>query len=266
MRRLIDPILGVMLVAFGFFYETQPAARAPTDLEVEIRQGAAPQLRARLDRLDRYLTDGQPQQTVVAAETILVELRERWLSDDQELDQTVVEEMARTAVHSRNEALHQLQPGPSGDRGAFIWSLADGAVFADWKLGVPASVTIAQAILESDWGRSSPGNALFGLKGTGPAGSNMRRVVEYRNGHRFTRVDPFRAYHSYAESLEDHASLLANSRHYAKAREVSEDPDAFARALQGTYASDPRYAQKLSRFMDDYLLRRYNWSSEDPLR
>lgn len=266
MRRLLDPILGVMLVAFGFLYEGQPAARAPTDLEVEVRQGPGPQLRARLDRLDRYIQDGQPQQAVVAAEAMMVELREQWLNQPDALEQQTVEEMVRAAISSRNRAMHILQPGPSGSRGEFITGLADGAVFADWKLGVPASVTLAQAILESNWGRSSPGNALFGLKGTGPAGSNLRRVVEYRNGRRYVRTDPFRAYHSYDESMEDHAKLLANSRHYSRAREVSEDPDAFVKALQGTYASDPRYAEKLSGFMDTYLLRRYNWDAREPLR
>jgi len=140
------------------------------------------------------------------------------------------------------------------------------AVFSDWDLRVPASVSMAQAILESNWGKSAPGFNLFGIKGQGPAGSTNRRVVEYRRGKRMIRIDRFRAYQDMDGSMRDHADLLARGRAYGRARGVSENSDAYARALQGSYASDPRYAAKLSRLMDLYALRRFDWVDHSPFK
>ena len=147
---------------------------------------------------------------------------------------------------------------PSGYRGEFIAAVAPGAMFADVTADVPASVTIAQAIIESGWGKSAPGYNLFGMKGEGPAGSERRRVVEYRHGRRGVRKDAFRAYHSFTESLEDHARVLSTSARYAAAREVAEDPAAYAAALQGRYATDPKYATKLMDLSDRYVLGRFD--------
>ena len=265
MGRILRTLLGLALLGVAFLTDTQPAAQSPTDLEALARQGPGAQLQARISRMERYVSDGQLLPALQNAEWMLLELRQRSLSDDELLGAGGAEELAKRVIHLRNDVLFKLQPGPRGKRGEFIRTLADAAVFSDWKLGVPASVTLAQAILESSWGRSAPGNALFGIKGKGPSGSNLRKVVEYRGGKRVIRRDHFRAYDSWDASIEDHAALLSKSRVYAKARAVSEDPDAFARALQGTYASDPRYASKLSPFFDMYLLRRFDWNPRSPL-
>ena len=58
---------------------------------------------------------------------------------------------------------------------------------AQRKYGVPAAVTIAQAIVESGWGGSTPAaqdHNLFGIKGTGPAGGALYPTTEYVNGRR----------------------------------------------------------------------------------
>jgi flagellum-specific peptidoglycan hydrolase FlgJ len=140
------------------------------------------------------------------------------------------------------------------------------AVLSDWQLHVPASVSMAQAILESNWGKSAPGFNLFGIKGTGPEGSTLRKVVEYRKGKRYIRVDRFRAYANTDGSMQDHAELLAKGRAYGRARAVSENPEAYTRALQGSYASDPRYAGKLQRLMELYALHRFDWVDRTPLK
>ncbi len=150
-------------------------------------------------------------------------------------------------------------PLPSGRKGEFLASVLPGATFGDVVFGVPASVTVAQAILESGWGKSAPGFNLFGMKGVGPAGSSKRRVVEYQRGKRGHRHHEFRLYHSFAESLADHSRVLATADRYAPARLVAEDPVAYARALQGKYATDPRYGTKLGELADHYGLRRFDW-------
>ena len=68
-------------------------------------------------------------------------------------------------------------PGTAAQQ-AFINQVARGAMATQLKYGVPASVTIAQAIDESGWGQSvlaSNDHNLFGIKGTGPAGPTSSR-------------------------------------------------------------------------------------------
>lgn len=168
--------------------------------------------------------------------------------------------LARTLCELRARSIWALGGPPKGSQGRFLARTVAGATLGDWQYGVPASVTLAQAILESDWGRSAPGYNLFGLKGRGPAGSTVRPVVEYHRGRRSHRADAFRAYHSETEALEDHARILGTRARYARARAQADDRAAFARALVGVYASDPRYAQKLGRLIDSFDLGRFDWN------
>jgi flagellum-specific peptidoglycan hydrolase FlgJ len=97
---------------------------------------------------------------------------------------------------------------------AFISEVAPGAVAAQRRYGVPAAVTIAQAIDESGWGQSelaSQDHNLFGIKGTGPAGSVPLPTQEYVNGQPVNTSASFRVYNNVAESIDDHGRLLARS-------------------------------------------------------
>ena len=255
-RRLFGSVLALPVIwAVLTFTARSASPHVPTTEGIALR-GPAAQIRARLDRVAGLgpTTDG-----VRATDLLLGELRSARDAVDGPLDVETIEHVAREAISLRSAAVLEIVPVRRGFREAFVRTVADGATFADWATGIPASITIAQAILESDWGRAAPGNNLFGLKGEGPAGSNLRRVVEYRNGHRGKKLASFRAYRSVAESLLDHGRILANSKKYAKARAVSEDPAAFARALQGVYATDPRYATKLVHLVEGLELGRFDW-------
>ena len=131
---------------------------------------------------------------------------------------------------------------------------------ASRRSGVPASIILAQAALETGWGSSSIGNAknLFGIKGTGPAGSVTVPTQEYRNGRMVTENASFRKYNTWQESIEDHSRLLQNSR-YANAMRNRDNPDQFARELQRAgYATDPEYASKLISIMKSNNFYRFN--------
>src|SRR5262249_7335055 len=94
---------------------------------------------------------------------------------------------------------------------AFIDSIAADAVRTEKQMGIPASVTIAQAILESGWGRSGltqSANNYFGIKGTGPAGYVVLPTKEYLNGQWVTINAKFRKYHNAQESFTDHAQFF----------------------------------------------------------
>jgi flagellum-specific peptidoglycan hydrolase FlgJ len=144
---------------------------------------------------------------------------------------------------------------------AFISLVAPGAVAAQQRYGVPASVTIAQAIEESAWGQSSLAGQyhnLFGIKGAGPAGSVTLPTQEYENGSWVTVDAPFAVYHNDAESIAGHAELLAASGYYTRAMADRAYPDAFANDLTGVYATDPDYGANLIALMKLYNLYQYD--------
>jgi flagellum-specific peptidoglycan hydrolase FlgJ len=147
---------------------------------------------------------------------------------------------------------------------AFIGEVAPGAIAAQRKYGVPASVTIAQAIDESGWGQSTLATRdhnLFGIKGTGPAGSVPLATQEYQNGLLVPSTSSFRVYNNTAESIDDHGKLLATSGYYRASMADRHDPNAFAQALTGIYATDPSYGTKLIGLMRQYDLYRYDVAS-----
>jgi hypothetical protein len=151
-------------------------------------------------------------------------------------------------------------PGTAAQQ-AFISLVAPGAIAAQQRYGIPAAVTIAQAIDESGWGRSVLATAdhnLFGVKGAGPAGRDMLPTREHENGVWVTRTAPFRVYHNVAESIDDHGRLLATDPAYRPAMASRGRPDAFATALTGVYATDPGYGSHLIALMRLYNLYRYD--------
>jgi flagellum-specific peptidoglycan hydrolase FlgJ len=144
---------------------------------------------------------------------------------------------------------------------AFIASVVPGAVAAQRRYGVPAAVTIAQAIDESGWGQSVlavKDHNLFGIKGIGPAGSDYQPTQEYVNGQPVSTTAGFRVYRNVAESIDDHGRLLATSGYYSKAMSYRSNPNAFAASLTGVYATDPDYGAKIISLMSQYDLYRYD--------
>jgi flagellum-specific peptidoglycan hydrolase FlgJ len=144
---------------------------------------------------------------------------------------------------------------------AFIAEVAPGAMATQREYGVPAAVTIAQAILESGWGQSylaSTDHNLFGMKGRGPAGSDALPTQEYENGQWVNTVALFRVYDNYSQSIADHGQLLATSGYYKRAMADGQNANAFANALTGVYATDPTYGSKLISLMSDYDLYQYD--------
>jgi flagellar protein FlgJ len=81
-------------------------------------------------------------------------------------------------------------------------------------------------------------------------------TTEYTDGVPRKTVERFRAYDSYASAFEDYARLLKNNPRYAGVIEGSRDAASFARALQQAgYATDPQYADKLTRVINGNVLR-----------
>jgi flagellum-specific peptidoglycan hydrolase FlgJ len=173
---------------------------------------------------------------------------------------------SESAGHYQRHSQPRSAPVPATSaQQVFINEVAPGAMAAQQRYGVPASVTIAQAIDESAWGQSTLAthdHNLFGIKGTGPAGSDTLPTQEYVNGQWVTVSSSFRVYHNIAESIADHARLLATSGYYTQAMADHLVPDAFANDLTGIYATDPHYGASLIALMRLYNLYRYDTASQ----
>lgn len=144
----------------------------------------------------------------------------------------------------------------SGSPAQFVREMWPHAARAARELGVDARAVLAQAALETGWGRAVPcgpeGRCSFNLFGVKAGGSWHGTAVaaptlEYEHGSATPRIERFRAYDSPAESFADYARLLKGSARYAGALGAGGDVRAFAAGLvRGGYATDPDYADKLA--------------------
>ena len=145
----------------------------------------------------------------------------------------------------------------------FIMQISRGAVEGMRKYGILPSVTMAQAILESGWGRSGltrASNNLFGIKA---GGSWCGDVVtyptrEYVDGKYVDVTADFRAYDSLDASMEDHGAFLAGLSRYANIIGVKDFREV-CRLLQADgYATAPNYADSLIALIEQYDLAAYD--------
>lgn len=125
-----------------------------------------------------------------------------------------------------------------------------------------ASLTIAQAILESNWGRSAlaqaPNYNLFGIKGDYNGAYCTFPTSEYINGKWCTVNANFRKYPSWAESLADHSALFNRWDRYSNLRENYNYRDVCNKVREDGYATDPSYSVKLINIIEQYNLTRFD--------
>lgn len=133
----------------------------------------------------------------------------------------------------------------------FILKYAQPVKDACENTGLFPSVCLAQAALETGWGKAAIDNNMFGIKAKGSpneywkGGSKIVTTTEYIKGVKKTMQLSFRTYDTVEDSIRDHNRLLLTSKRYAKVLAAS-SPEEQARALQSAgYATDPGYAGKL---------------------
>ncbi len=136
----------------------------------------------------------------------------------------------------------------------FLKKLAPAAARIQEEFGIPAEVILAQAALESGMGSSKIGDYnVFGIKGSGSRGSVLVPTFEYSGGRRIQTQAHFADFGSWDEALREHAEILRKPV-FTKAMSHKDDPVAFAHALTGKYATDPRYGEKLVETMREQNL------------
>jgi len=149
-------------------------------------------------------------------------------------------------------------------RSEFIARIAPAAQRSQKKNGVPASIILAQAILESAWGQSSltaRHNNYFGIKDSRrfDEGYCEFRTEEVLAGERVNLIARFEAFKDVASCFDAHGRLLAENKRYAPAMADADDPFVFAaRLYECGYATDPDYAKKLAQLITTYKLTRFD--------
>lgn len=133
------------------------------------------------------------------------------------------------------------------------------------KTGVLASLTVAQAILESEYGTSelaTGGKALFGIKATKTWKGKVycKDTKECYDGLNLVTVKnaAFRAYDSWEESITDHSAFLKANKRYKVVIGETDYKKACEAIKAAGYATDPQYAAKLIKLIEDNKLTEYD--------
>ncbi|WP_239256175.1 GW domain-containing glycosaminoglycan-binding protein [Listeria ilorinensis] len=154
----------------------------------------------------------------------------------------------------------------SSDQQKFINSLVSQAQADQRQYKLFSSITLAQAILESGWGKSdlaTKANNLFGIKGSYNGQSYLVPTLEYINGQWVTINANFRKYPSWSASVHDHTMLLVNGTswdpaHYSKVVNAKTYQEAANELQKAGYATDPNYPAKLINIIETYDLDQYD--------
>ncbi len=156
----------------------------------------------------------------------------------------------------------------TAEQRAFLAGATSTARASQKRYGVPASVVIAQAVLETGWGRSELARSArnyFGMTcgaaGAGPVATGCRngpdRICD-RAGCR-PAILSFRVYRSMPDSFADHGRFLSTEPRYRKAYAARGTPKTFVtRMAKAGYATDRRYADRVIRIMTKYRLSRHD--------
>ena len=164
----------------------------------------------------------------------------------------------RMQIYSRAIAQPPLAPAKKAfsSQDEFVATMLPMAKAAAARIGVDPKYLVAQAALETGWGKSvmraedgSSSHNLFGIKaGQSWQGGQARAITsEFRDGAMVKETAQFRSYASYQDSFHDLVTLLQSNDRYKEVVKSADNPEQFVRELQKAgYATDPAYASKIS--------------------
>ena len=148
----------------------------------------------------------------------------------------------------------------SADQQFFLKRIIPLAISDMKRTKVLASLTIAQAILESGWGKSAlatKGNNLFGIKGAG----GKYKTFEYINGKRVDIVDSFKVYPDWETSVTDHSGLFLRLSRYQNLIGERDYKKACRKVYEDGYATAPNYTEALIKIIEQYKLYEHDYEN-----
>ena len=129
---------------------------------------------------------------------------------------------------------------------AFFMRIAPKAIMVAQELGIDPRIVVAQAALETGWGKSVKGNNLFGIKSHGKTDGLMVQTHEVLDGKRQKITDSFRQYESFDDSIEDYGLVLRENKRYQPMLEADTLEEQITALGRSGYATDPEYAKKIA--------------------
>lgn len=150
------------------------------------------------------------------------------------------------ALMGSSNATPATTPGSfSGDQQSFVDTFMPAALESSKATGVDPRIIVAQAALESGWGKSAPGNNYFGIKSHGQPGGQVVNTHEHVNGQRVPVQDSFRTYEDPTASVKGYTDFILQNPRYKGLREAQGMDAQLAALGQSGYATDPNYASKV---------------------
>jgi len=132
------------------------------------------------------------------------------------------------------------------EQDAFLIRIAPRAIMVAQELGIDPRIVVAQAALETGWGKSVKGNNLFGIKSHGKADGLMVQTHEVLGGKRQKITDSFRQYESFDDSIEDYGFFMGENKRYQPMLEADTLDEQITALGKSGYATDPEYAKKIA--------------------
>ena len=169
------------------------------------------------------------------------------------LQDLIAEKPAAIKVAAASEATVKWQEFTSPDD--FVNKLLPAAINVAKTIGIDPKLLLAQAALETGWGakiaklpNGECSHNLFGIKASHDweGGKVATKTTEYTNGILERKIDWFRSYTGFEDSMRDYVKLIGGSARYNASRANVQTPEMYTQALQDAgYATDPNYANKI---------------------
>jgi flagellar protein FlgJ len=160
------------------------------------------------------------------------------------------------------------------DAQSFIEQLYPAAQHAAQQLGIDPKALLAQAAIETGWGKHMIHNTsgqnshnLFGIKADRRWEGDRAMVdtIEFEQGVAATKKASFRMYDSFAESMQDYVGFVKQNPRYEEAVKQSQSPHGYFSELQKAgYATDPEYANKVISVFEGEQFKRYSAQLKSP--
>ena len=149
----------------------------------------------------------------------------------------------------------------------FIESISKVSIKNYDEYRILPSLAVAQAVLESSWGKYHIQNNIYGIKAgkswTGKVA--VRKTKEWDGVKYISMEDRFRAYDSFEDSVLDYLKLLGKTKRYEKLRNAKDYKEACRLVYECGYATDPKYSEKLIKIIETNKLYLYDMKIKSTL-
>ena len=192
----------------------------------------------------RFSSLPAPKHTVSnSLTTLLAKQQEDMVRNTLQVDETISKKTNKQTISQSKQAQDFIQ---------WVWPYAQKV---SHLIGIDPKVLVAQAALETGWGKfiakdanGNSSNNLFNIKATNTDKTSVTvKTTEFEKGLPVKQIASFKTYPSVEDSFQDYITFLNKNPRYKDALAQTDDPQRFIQSLQDAgYATDPDYANKIA--------------------